>query len=84
MTRPPTIKAKRQGICHSCRGGWRIGTWITLLDEKWVHRKSAAGDRPPPTWSRGNTPEARAYRQAAAAGEGFLPRRRRAWREQLG
>jgi hypothetical protein len=76
--RRPTVRAQHPGRCPSCRGGWRVGTWITLVDETWVHWVCADGQRPAPKWTRTDSPEARAYKAAAAAGEP-LPRRRSAW-----
>jgi hypothetical protein len=76
--RRPTIRAQHPGRCPSCRGGWRVGTWITLVDETWVHRVCVDGQRSAPKWTRTDSPETRAYKAAAAAGKP-LPRRRSAW-----
>lgn len=76
----PVVRAKHPGTCPACKGGWRAGTLITLRGDTWIHRLCANGDRSAPKWTREDTPEARAYRLAAARGDRFLPRRRAAWR----
>ncbi|WP_432976625.1 hypothetical protein [Dactylosporangium sp. CA-233914] len=77
--RAAVIRAKQPGNCPSCRGGWRIGTLITMRADVWIHNRCADGERPAPKWTREDTPEARAYRAAAARGDRFLSRRRASW-----
>lgn len=78
-TRMPVIRAKQPGPCPSCKGGWRTGTLITLLNEQWVHNKCATGERALPKWTRHDTLEARAYKAALARGETGLSRQKKAW-----
>ncbi|GAB3847247.1 hypothetical protein GCM10027610_066770 [Dactylosporangium cerinum] len=53
---------------------------MSQYSDTWVHNRCADGNRAAPKWTLEDTPEARAYRAAAARGDQFLSRRRASWR----